>query len=123
VTAPRSVVAGAWLLAIAGCVSATGPPVAELQGSWQGRMSGPRGSGPAALTIQPDGRYAGTMFLEGEDREVRGAIIALPSGRLRYAGTDGNGNVLVGGSEGRRELRFIRDGGGGGATLREARPP
>jgi hypothetical protein len=115
---------GAWFLGLSlsiatGCVSVTGLPVAELQGTWHGRTFGAAGNAPTVLVIRPDGRYTATVFLDAEDRQVSGSIVALPSGRLRYLGTDGDGNVLIQGPAGRREIQLLRDGGGGGSRLRQ----
>jgi hypothetical protein len=114
-----AVLAGAVL---ASCTT-TGPGAArgvgDLAGEWRGRWSGPAGHALAALTVEPSGAYRARMFLDGGDRDSAGVIIALPSGRLRYQGGDGNGEVrLEAAAGGTTTLRLIPDGGGGGGTFR-----
>jgi hypothetical protein len=104
---------------VAGCAS--GPTraarIAELAGAWHGRMSGPLGSAPAVVTIGEDGAFQGLLFVEPQYKEIRGAISVLSRGDMRYESTDGNGRVTLREERGRRVLRFVRDGGGGGAEL------
>jgi hypothetical protein len=104
---------------LAGCASSS-PRSAEsagLAGTWRGRMSGPMGNAPVILTIAEDGTFQGLLFVEPKYKEVRGAITVLSPGNIRYEGNDGNGRVTVHEESGRRVLRFVRDGGGGGAEL------
>ena len=84
-------------------------------------MSGPMGNGPVLLTIQVDGAYRGILYVEPKYKEVGGVISVIGPGRVRYEGTDGNGRVTLHEVSGRRILRLIRDGGGGGAELTAAR--
>jgi hypothetical protein len=97
---------------LAACASAP-PSVASLAGDWHGRMSTPRGHTAARLTITPEGHYEGTAYFDGGDRLLHGAIVALPDGRLRYVGSEGDGNVTV--NEG--TLRLRGDDGATGAQL------
>ena len=78
---------------LTGCAPRTAPSVEGLAGEWFGRVSTPRGHTVARLTIGPDGRYDGTAYFDGVDRPLHGAIIALPSGRLRYVSSEGDGTV------------------------------
>jgi hypothetical protein len=80
-------------------------------------MSGPLGNAPIILTIAEDGTFQGLLFVEPQYMEIKGVISVLGSGRIRYEGNDGNGRVTLREEDGRRVLRFVRDGGGGGAEL------
>jgi hypothetical protein len=116
----RTLVAALSVLALGGCAAADPvgrPGLGDLVGDWRGRWTGPAGHALAALTIEPGGAYRARMFLDGVDRETRGVIVALPSGRLRYQGGDGNGEVRVEARAGWTTLRFVPDGGGGGGTF------
>jgi hypothetical protein len=119
---PRAVLVLATLLA--GCASL--PPsrpidtAASLAGTWRGRMSGPLGNAPVILTIQDDGSYRGILYVEPTYKEVGGAIIVIRPTQTRYGGTNGNGRVTLHEEGGRRVLRFVNDGGGGGAQLTPA---
>lgn len=106
----------------AGC--ATLPPSlaidspASLAGTWRGRMSGPLGNAPVLVTIQDDGAYQGMLFVEQTYREFSGAITVVRFAfEARYQGTNGIGRVTLHAEPGRRVLRFVNDGGGGGAEL------
>lgn len=115
----RAVVLGL-IVAVTGCVTAT--PIqstAELAGEWKGRVSNPAGHAAAAMTIAPDGTFRGTMFLVGLDRSFQGALVVVRPGQVRYQGTDGNGTVRVVDEDGRRVLKFLRDGGGVDAIFRQ----
>jgi hypothetical protein len=109
---------------VAGCTSL--PPskpighIASLAGTWRGRMTGPTGNAPIVLTIQDDGSYHGILYVEPTYREIGGAISVIGPGRIRYEGSDGNGTVTLHEDGGRSVLRFVRDGGGGGARLTPA---
>lgn len=106
---------------LAGCAAGAGgsrPGIGDLAGEWRGRWLGPAGHAFAALSIEAGGAYRARMFLDGGDRDSRGVIMALPSGRLRYQGADGNGDVHVEAANGVRMLRLIPDGGGGGGAFR-----
>jgi len=80
-------------------------------------MSGPLGNAPLILTIAADGTFQGLLFVEPKYKEVRGAITVLSPDNIRYEGNDGNGRVTLRTEGGKRLLRFVRDGGGGGAEL------
>ena len=109
---------------VAGCASLPPPKaiegLASLAGTWRGRMTGPTGSAPVLLTIQDDGSYHGILYVEPTYREVGGVISVIGPGRTRYGGTEGNGTVTLHEGGGRRVLRLVRDGGGGGARLTPA---
>jgi hypothetical protein len=104
---------------LAGCASSSSRSIetAGLAGTWRGRMSGPMGNAPIILTIAEDGTFQGLLFVEPQYKEIRGAISVLSPGNIRYEGNDGNGRVTLQEERGRRVLRFVRDGGGGGAEL------
>jgi len=104
---------------LTGCASAQSRSVetASLAGTWRGRMSGPSGNAPLILTIAADGTFQGLLFVEPTYKEIRGAISVLSPGNIRYEGNDGNGRVTLHEERGQRLLRFVRDGGGGGAEL------
>jgi len=117
----RSLVALSLAALVAGCASL--PPskpiegAASLAGTWRGRMSGPMGNAPIILTIAEDGTFQGLLFVEPKYKEIRGAISVLSPSNIRYEGNDGNGRVTLHEERGQRVLRFVRDGGGGGAEL------
>jgi len=104
---------------LAGCASAPtrAAETAGLAGTWRGRMTGPMGNAPVIMTIGEDGVFQGLLFVEPQYKEIRGAISVLAPGNIRYEGNDGNGRVTLHEERGRRVLRFVRDGGGGGAEL------
>jgi hypothetical protein len=94
---------------------------ASVAGTWRGRMSGPLGNAPVLVTIQDDGGYRGMLFVEPTYREFSGAItVARFAFEARYQGTNGIGRVTLHEEPGRRVLRFVNDGGGGGAELTPA---
>ena len=106
---------------VAGCASVplrSAPGLADVVGEWRGRWLGLAGHASAALSVRADGAYRMVLFLDGGDREARGVVTPLPSGRLRYQGDDGNGTVLVESPGGAAVLRFVPDGGGGGGSFR-----
>jgi hypothetical protein len=104
---------------LAGCASAQSrsAETAALAGTWRGRMSGPMGNAPIILTIAEDGTFQGLLFVEPKYKEIRGAISVLGPSNIRYEGNDGNGRVTLREEHGGRVLRFVPDGGGGGAEL------
>jgi len=109
------------VLLLAGCLTAggaSGAGLGDLAGEWRGRWTGPAGHALAAMSIEASGAYRARMFLDGGDRDSRGVIVGLPSGRLRYQGSDGNGEVRVESAGGVTTLRFTPDGGGGGGAFR-----
>ena len=116
---PRALLVAAALAA--GCASL--PPArtidatASVAGTWRGRMSGPFGNAPVLVTIQDDGAYHGMLFVEPTYREFSGAIVVVRFAETRYQGTNGIGRVTLHEEPGRRVLRFVNDGGGGGAEL------
>jgi hypothetical protein len=69
------------------------------------------------LTIGEDGAFQGLLFVEPEYKEIRGTISVVRPGTVRYEGNDGHGRVTLREERGQRVLRFVRDGGGGGAEL------
>ena len=93
--------------------------VRQLSGSWQGRASNVLGHAPATITINEDGTYTGTMYLDDGERRFAGAIVVLDERRARYMGTAGDGSVRLQGRE-VKTLRFVQDGGGGGAAFTPA---
>jgi len=110
--------AGMFLLG--GCASLS-PAVAipntqTLAGAWRGRVSGFAGNAMAVMTIAETGAYTGTMFLEVGDTPFQGAIVVIDPGRVRYGGTLGNGWVRLEQRADGQVLRFVQDGGGGGAS-------
>ena len=109
---------------VAGCASLPPPTsiegLASLAGTWRGRMTGPTGSASVLLAIQDDGSYHGILYVEPTYGEVGGVISVIGPGRTRYGGTEGNGTVTLHEGGGRRVLRLVRDGGGGGARLTPA---
>jgi hypothetical protein len=111
------------LVTVAACASVTAPPIADvkdLAGVWRGRVSGARGNATAVMTVKEDGAYTGTMYLDGDDREFRGTVTVV-SGRARYLDSNGTGSVRLEEHGGRRVLRFVTDGGGGGAIFEPQR--
>jgi len=102
-----------------GCASsaARSAETAALAGTWRGRMSGPMGNAPIIMTIAEDGSFQGLLFVEPRYKEIRGAITVLGPGNIRYDGSQGNGRVTMREERGQRVLRFVPDGGGGGAEL------
>jgi hypothetical protein len=114
------VLVAALLLGCAGAPSRSAE-TAALAGTWRGRMSGPMGNGPVVVTIAEDGSFDGLLFVEPQYRELRGAIMVLSPGNIRYDGNSGNGRVTVREERGQRVLKFVPDGGGGGAELTPAK--
>jgi hypothetical protein len=111
----RAGAAAALLALVAAC--ATAPAIAvneprELAGAWRGRLTGPSGSAIAALTIKEDGSFAGTMYLDGEDKDFSGAITVVRPGQVRYRSSQGFGRVVLEDQGGTRALIFRPDGGG-----------
>ena len=108
-------------LALAGCTSVYSPMVIPntqmLAGAWHGRVSGYAGHAMAVMTIADTGVYAGTMFLEVGDKPFQGAIVVVGPRRVRYQGTLGNGTVRLEQRGDGQVLRFVQDGGGGGASF------
>jgi hypothetical protein len=92
------------------------PNTQSLAGAWHGRVSGFAGHAMAVMTIAETGAYAGTMFLEVGDKHFEGAIVVVDPRRVRYQGTLGNGTVRLEQRGDGQILRFVQDGGGGGAS-------
>jgi hypothetical protein len=106
-----------------GCASSTPfRDVRQVAGSWQGRASNVLGHAPATMTINEDGTYTGTMYLDDGERRFAGAIVVLDGRRARYMGTAGDGSVRLEGRDA-KTLRFVQDGGGGGASFTPAPAP
>lgn len=121
---PRLVRSGALATALLlGCASAQlrSAETAALAGTWRGRMSGPIGNGAVILTIAENGSFQGLLFVEPQYQELRGAITVLGPDNIRYDGNTGNGRISVREERGQRVLRFVPDGGGGGAELTPAK--
>ena len=78
------------------------------------------GNAPLILTVAEDGSYSGILYVEPTYKEVRSAISVIRSGQARYQGNYGNGRVTLHEGNGRRVLRLVADGGGGGAELTPA---
>jgi hypothetical protein len=89
----------------------------ELAGTWQGRFALRLANAAATMEIKEDGAYAGALHTEAGERPFNGAIVRLPTGRLRYQGTHGNGIVLLTPGGTTTTLRFVPDGGGGGGSF------
>jgi hypothetical protein len=111
--------ASALLLAVVvgGCAP-TSANVASLAGEWQGRIVTARGHTAARLLLGADGRYEGTAFFDGADRPLHGMLVALPSGRLRYVGSEGDGTVTLEGET----LRLRGDDGATGGVFHRTGP-
>ena len=119
----RSSLAGLLALGLlAGCAGLDATPATGLAGAWEGRTAGADGFAPVRLVVKADGSYLGSFTLAGAERNLHGAIVALPSGRLRWSGNQGDGSVTVAERDGRRVLRFQRDDGGGVMEISERAP-
>jgi hypothetical protein len=110
------------LVLISGCAGLEATPATGLAGAWEGRSAGAGGAAPVRLVVKEDGTYLGTLTTAGEERILRGAIVELSPGRLRWSGNQGDGSVTVMTREGRRVLRFQRDDGGGVMEISERAP-
>jgi hypothetical protein len=98
--------------------SRPGGSVSDLAGAWEGRFPLRLANAAATMEIKPDGAYAGTLHTEAGERPFSGAIVVLPTGRVRYQGSNGNGIVMVSRSATTgTTLRFVPDGGGGGGSF------
>jgi hypothetical protein len=111
-----------FLVLLPGCASIEAKPAAGLAGTWEGRSSGAAGLAPARLIIKEDGSYAGTLTMTVEERTLRGAIVTLGSGAMRWSGNHGDGSVVMAQRDGRRTLRFQRDDGGAALEVAERAP-
>lgn len=110
------------LVLLPGCAGLETKPATGLAGAWEGRSSGAGGLAPVRLVVKEDGSYQGTLTAAGEERVLRGAIVALASGALRWSGNLGDGRVTLLQRDGRRVLRFQRDDGGGVMEVTERAP-
>jgi hypothetical protein len=109
----RALALGLAAVVVGGCASSVAiADLREVAGEWRGRVSSPLGNGLAAMAVRPDGRYAGTIYLDGGDRAFHGAMIVVRPGDVRYQGSDGNGTVRLVDERQGRVLKFLRDGGG-----------
>jgi len=105
-------------LVLTGCVAPVRvAEVSALAGSWKGRVTGPRGNAAAQLTIEGDGAYLGTMFLDAGDRPFRGRLVVVRPGELRYQGSEGAGVVRLYHEQGRPVLRWRGDDDGAQALF------
>ena len=109
------------LALVSGCAGLEATPATGLAGVWEGRSAGAGGSAPVRLVVKEDGSYLGTLTSAGEERILRGAIVEISPGRLRWSGNQG-GSVTVAQREGRRVLRLQRDDGGGVMEISERAP-
>jgi hypothetical protein len=91
----KSAAALALVAVTLGACATAAPSVETLAGEWHGRVVTARGHTAARLTVAPNGSYEGTAYFDGMDRPLRGAIVALPDGRLRYVSSEGDGSVAV----------------------------
>ena len=105
-------------LVLTGCVAPVRVvEVSDLAGSWRGRIAGPRGNAPAQLTIDADGAYLGTMFLDAGDRPFRGRLVVVRPGELRYQGSEGGGVARLYQEDDRPVLRWRGDDDGAQAVF------
>ena len=107
---------------VPGCAGLEATPATGLAGDWEGRTAGAAGFAPVRMVVKADGSYLGSFTLAGQERSLHGAIVALPSGRLRWSGNQGDGSVTLAEHDGRRVLRFQRDDGGGVMEISERAP-
>jgi hypothetical protein len=110
------------LILLPGCAGLEAKPATGLAGAWEGRSSGAGGLAPVRLVIKEDGSYQGTFTTADEERGLHGAIMAFPSGALRWNGNLGDGSVTLLRRDGARVLRFQRDDGGGVMEISERAP-
>jgi hypothetical protein len=116
----RAVAAGAALVLTAACATAPAIPFQEpreLAGTWRGRLTGRSGSAVASLTVNEDGSFTGTMYLDGEDKDFSGVIAIARPGHAFYRSSEGFGTVVLQAQGGTRTLRFQPDGGGVASTF------
>jgi hypothetical protein len=106
-------------LALAACVTPVRvTEVADLAGQWTGRMAGPRGNAAAQMTIDGEGAYTGTMYLDTGDRPFRGRLVVVRPGEVRYQSTDGAGAARLYQERGRPVLKLRGDDGADGVFRR-----
>lgn len=115
-TGLRALGLGALLCLVGACVSVS-PSVSfkdpsEIAGAWRGRLTGRSGHAIAAMTVTQTGGFAGTMYLDGEDKDFSGAITVVRPGLALYRSSQGSGTVVLQEKDGKRTLRFQPDGGG-----------
>ena len=100
-------------LLLTGCVTPVAVrEVADLAGPWRGRIAGPRGNAAAEMTVDGQGAYKGTTFLDAGDRPFHGRLVVVRSGELRYQGSDGSGAARLYRRDGRSVLKFHGDDDG-----------
>jgi len=101
------------MLLLGGCVAAVAVrEVAELAGPWRGRIAGPRGNAAAEMTVDGQGAYKGTMFLDAGDRLFHGRLVVVRPGEVRYQGSDGSGAARLYHRGARSVLKFRGDDDG-----------
>ena len=114
----RALVAGLAVLATAGCATTSRvATLGDLVGTWEGRFALRLANAAATMEINAEGAYRGAVHTEAGERSFSGAIVRLPTGRLRYQGTHGNGIVMMSTSASGPTLRFVPDGGSGGGSF------
>ena len=117
-----ALVVGVVAITMAGCAGASSSrvgTVGEIAGRWQGRMALPLANAAATMDVEETGVYRGALHSDAGEQPFSGAIVRLPTGRLRYQGSHGNGIVLITPSP--LTLRFVPDGGGGGGSFTRLR--
>ena len=105
-------------LVLAACVTPVRvAEVADLAGPWKGRVAGPRGNAAAMMTLDGEGRYTGTMYLDAGDRPFHGRLIVVRPGEMRYRSSDGSGAARLYQEGGRPVLKLRGDDDGADAVF------
>ena len=117
----RALVVGVVAITMTACVGTTSSSrvgtLQEIAGRWQGRMALPLANAVATMDVKETGVYSGALHTNAGEQPFSGTIVRLPTGRLRYQSTHGNGIVLIIPSPPTLTLRFVPDGGGGGGSF------